>query len=99
MRTSTNPGTITPLRKALGVEKYTVLQANKIVFYRRTEAIEATRVKAVEKQRSFTIRLNGVNFCQIDKTGTCDYIYDPSKDNVSSPALKQLMRRLNISVN
>lgn len=84
---------------AFGSEVYTIQGHRDIFFYRRVEAVLKTQAVAKQKQTSITLLLNGVLFCRFESNGSYRYIYDPSKDKKSSPALKELFRSKGISVN
>lgn len=87
--TPTNPAYLDAKKQKWGDEKYTIKEAKSVFFFRRKEAIEYTRKTALLKGLDFTILLNGVQFCKVYRTGRYEYIYDPSMDFLSSPALKQ----------
>lgn len=73
-----------------GKELYTILGHKDIFFFRRVDAVLKTKEVAVSKGTSITMLLNGTPFCEFQPTGQYTYVYDPSKDKKSSPALKQL---------
>lgn len=82
-----------------GREVYTIAGHKEIFFYRRVEAIKKTIEVAVKKKRQITMLLNNTPFCQFDSKGKYEYIYDASKDKLSSPELKQLFRDKGIAIN
>lgn len=73
-----------------GKELYTILGHKDIFFYRRVEAVLKTKDVAKAKGTCITLLLNGTPFCVFQSNGSYKYVYDPSKDKKSSPALKQL---------
>lgn len=70
-------------------EVYTIQGNASITFYHRVEALKKTAEVAVRKQTVIVILLNGARFCRVNKNGTYDYIYNPEKDFITSPQLKQ----------
>lgn len=82
-----------------GSETYTILGHKEIFFYRRVEAVLKTKEYAIKKGAKIIMLLNGVLFCQFEKNGSYKYIYDSSKDQKSSPELKQLFIQKGIAVN
>lgn len=81
-----------------GKELYTILGHKDIFFYRRVEAVLKTKEVAIAKGTFIILMLNGTPFCQFEPNGSYKYVYDPTKDKKSSPALKQLFIQKRIAI-